>query len=278
MYHLPVQMQLSPGLFATGGATTLYPNFSNIQAYESWGTQSYNSLQLTAEKRFTHGLQFISNFSYAKNLDASSIATTANVGPLGDPYSLQWNRGVSDLSIPYIWNNTFVYQTPRLKGLGTLGSILLGNWEVSGIWTVHSGQPFSVMAGNGSNNSDANIGGDRADYVAGQPFDVQQGSKNHWLNEYFNTAAFTNNAPGTFGDSARNLLRIPMFNNVDLAMMKNFQFRERYRLQFRWEMFNAFNRTWFGQPDSTVGDLNFGIITSDWNTPRVMQGALKLYF
>jgi hypothetical protein len=60
--------------------------------------------------------------------------------------------------------------------------------------------------------------------------------------------------------------------------MKNFPFRERYRLQFRWEMFNAFNRTWFGQPDNTVGDLNFGRITSDWNTPRLMQGALKLYF
>ncbi len=278
MYHLPVQMQLSPGLFATGGATTLLPNFSNIQAYESWGTQSYNSVQFTGEKRFNHGLQFISNFSYAKNLDASSIATTANVGPLGDPYSLEWNRGVSDLSIPLIWNNTFVYQTPALHGLGKFGSAVLGNWEVSGIWTLHSGQPFSISGPNGANNSLANIGGDRADYVAGQPLDQQQGSKNHWLNEYFNTAAFTANPPGTFGNSPRNLLRVPDFDNVDLAFMKNFPFRERFRVQFRWEMFNALNRTWFGQPDSTVGDLNFGMITQDWNTPRLMQGALKLYF
>lgn len=278
MYHLPVQEQLSPGLFATGGATTLYPNFSNIQAYESWDTQSYNSVQLTGEKRFSHGLQFISNFSYSKNLDSSSIATAANVGPVGNPYDLEWNRGVSDLSIPFIWNNTFVYRTPALKGMGAVASTILGDWEVSGIWTLHSGQPFSVMGPNGSNNSDANIGGDRADYVWGQPLDVQQGSKSHWLNEYFNTAAFTANAPGTFGDSPRNLLRVPQFDNVDLAMMKNFPFRERFRLQFRWEMFNAFNRTWFGQPDSTVGDLNFGMITSDWNTPRIMQGAVKLYF
>jgi hypothetical protein len=278
MYHLPVQMQLSPGLFATGGSTTLLPNFNNIQAYESWGTQSYNSIQLTGEKRFSHGFQFISNFSYAKNLDSSSIATTANVGPIGNPYDLGWNRGVSDLSIPVIWNNTFVYQTPALKGLGSIGSMILGNWEISGIWTLHSGQPFSIMGPNGSNNSDANIGNDRADIVSGQPLNQQQGSKNQWLNEYFNTAAFTANPPGTFGNSARNLLRVPQFNNVDLAFMKNFPFRERYRLQFRWEMFNAFNRTWFGQPDNTVGDLNFGRITSDWNTPRLMQGALKLYF
>jgi hypothetical protein len=278
MYHLPVQMQLSPGLFATGGSTTLYPNFSNIQAYESWGTQSYNSLQLTGEKRFSHGFQFISNFSWSKNLDSSSIATTANVGPIGDPYNLGWNRGVSDLSIPFIWNNTFVYQTPGLQGLGRVGSTILGNWEISGIWTFHSGQPFSVMGPNGENNSLANIGADRADYVAGQPLDRQQGSKDHWLNEYFNTAAFIANPPGTFGDSPRNVLRNPVFDNVDLALMKNFPFHERYRLQFRWEMFNAFNRTWFASPDATVGDLNFGIITSDLNSPRLMQGALKLYF
>jgi len=278
MYHLPVQMQLSPALFATGGATTLYPNFSNIQAYESWGTQSFNSIQFTADKRFSHGFQVISNYSYSKNLDASSIATAANVGPVGDPYNLEWNRGTSDLSIPFIWNNTFIYQTPALRGLGKFGSTLLGNWEVSGIWTWHSGQPFSVMGPNGSNNSEANIGGDRADLVPGQSLNAQQGPKSQWLNEYFNTAAFTANPPGTFGNSPRNLLRVPQFNNVDLAMMKNFPIGERFRLQFRWEMFNAFNRTWFGQPDSTVGDLNFGMITSDWNSPRVMQGAVKLNF
>jgi hypothetical protein len=168
--------------------------------------------------------------------------------------------------------------TAPKKRLGAIGSAILGDWEISGIWTWHSGQPFSIMGPNGSNNSEANIGGDRADYVPGQPFNVQQGSKGQWLNQYFNTAAFTANPPGTFGNTARNLLRNPQFNNVDLSIMKNFPFHERYRFQFRWEMFNAFNRTWFAQPDNTVGDLNFGRITSDLKTPRVMQGALKFYF
>src|SRR3984957_314789 len=278
MYHLPIQLQLSPGLASTMGATTFYPNFSNIQAYESGNTQSYNALQISAEKHFSRGFQFISNFAWSKNLDSSAVATASNVGPVGNPYSLQWNRGVSDLSVPEIWNNTVIYQSPSLKSLGSVGSFLLGNWQVSAIWVMHSGEAFSIGGPNGANNSEADIGADRADIVPGVPLNQHQGSKNQWLNEYFNTAAFAPNPPGTFGTSARNLLTGPGFNNLDLGFSKNFPFRERYRVQFRWEMFNALNRTWFSLPDTGLGDAAFGQITSDLNSPRLMQAGLKLYF
>ncbi len=278
MYHLPVQFQLSPGLAATQGATTLYPNFSNIQGYESGNTQSFNSLQISAEKHFSKGFQFISNFTFSKNLDSSSVATAANVGPVFDPYNLRDNHGISDLNMPLIWNNTFVYQESGLKSLGKVGSFLLGGWEIAGIWTMHSGLPFSVYGPNGANNSYSNIGSDRANIVSGVPFNQHQGSLNQWLNEYFNTAAFTANPLGTFGNSAKNLLTGPGFDNIDLLLSKNFQFHERYRVQFRWEMFNAFNRTWFSTPDSNVGDGAFGQITSDSNMPRLMQAGLKFYF
>ena len=115
IYHLPVQEQLSPGLFATGGQTTLLPNFSNVQGYVSWNTQSYNALQFSAEKHFSRGFQFISNFTWSKNLDSSSVATAANTGPVFDPYNLRNNRGLSDLSVPAIFNNTFIYQEPSLE-------------------------------------------------------------------------------------------------------------------------------------------------------------------
>jgi hypothetical protein len=159
-----------------------------------------------------------------------------------------------------------------------VGSFLLGNWQVSAIWVLHSGLPFSINGPNGGNNSEANIGGDRADSVSGASLNQHQGSKSQWLSQYFNTAAFTANAPGTFGSSPKNLLTGPGFNNLDLGFSKNFPFRERYRLQFRWEMFNAMNRTWFSIPDNSLGDGAFGRITSDNNSPRLMQAALKLYF
>jgi hypothetical protein len=96
--------------------------------------------------------------------------------------------------------------------------------------------------------------------------------------QYFNPAAFTYNAIGTFGDSGKNVMAGPGYNNADLMFGKNFLFRERYSLQFRWEMFNAFNRTEFAVPNDTVGQSTFGLITSDTGSPRVMQAGLKLNF
>ena len=74
---------------------------------------------------------------------------------------------------------------------------------------------------------------------------VHSGGKANWLNTYFNPAAFAINAPGTFGNSAKNLLNGPGINTADVALVKNWEFVEHYRLQFRWEMFNALNQPGF---------------------------------
>jgi len=281
-YHVPVPMDLNPGVFSAGGARTTYSNFSEVLAYTSGGTQSYNALQISVNKNFSHGLQFTSNYTWSKNIDANSAATLSNVGGVADPFNLRANRGISDLNTPQIWNNTWVYQSPSQKGLGKVGDFFLGSWEMSGIWTLHSGIPFTVFGGEGQNNSLSQQNQDHADYIGGS-LNVHQGSKANWLNQYFNTAAFTDNAAGTFGNVARNLLTGPGWDNVDVQFSKNFPFRERYRVQFRWELFNAFNRTYFAPPDANFGDLNFGRITSEYNgnpniRPRLMQAALKFVF
>jgi len=137
-----------------------------------------------------------------------------------------------------------------------------------------SGTPFSIVGGFGNNNSLAQVGGDRAD-LTGQPLQVHSGSKSHWLNQYFNPDAFTTNAPGTFGNSARNLLAGPGKNNADIAFSKNVPFKERYRFQFRWEMYNAFNRIAFGLPANDPSAPGFGGIFSA-GPSRVMQIGAKL--
>jgi hypothetical protein len=103
------------------------------------------------------------------------------------------------------------------------------------------------------------------------------------MNNYFNTAAFTNNAVGTFGDSGKDIMFGPHYFGDDSAIMKSWSLMEGIKLQFRWEAFNALNHPTFGNPSGDYGNTvtwgNFGKIGTTGNIPpRVMQGALKLTF
>jgi len=230
------------------------------------------------EKRLSHGLQVTSNYAWSKTLDAASVSSISITGSIPDPYDLRQNRGISDLNFVNIWSSTGVWNLPSLASQGKAVSSVLGNWELTGIITLSTGVPFSIQGGNGNNNSDSQEFGDRAD-LTGQPLDVRQGPKSQWLTHYFNPTAFTYNAPGTWGNSARNLLKGPPFRNVDMMLAKNFPFKERYRFQFRWEMFNAFNTPSFGTPDTNPSDgALFGNISGSNKPPRIMQLAMKLFW
>ena len=279
-YHQETVIDQNPGIFATGGTRSIYPAFSNILTLASIGTASYNSLQVGVEKRFSHGLQFQSNFTWAKTIDLAGSGNVSFGTPqVPDPFNIRFNRGISLLNFPYVSVSHLVYTTPELQGHGVLMRELLGAWELSGIVTLQSGQPFGISGGNGNNNSGSLQFGDRADVVPGIPLNVHQGGKAQWLAHYVNAAAFVTNAPGTFGDSGKNLLRGPGIATSDLAFVKNWKVRESYGVQFRWELFNAFNHASFATPNNDPTSANFGQITSIGPiAPRVMQGALKLSF
>ena len=278
-YHQSLQVDQNPGIYADGGNRTLYPQFTSLGEYESIGTASYNALEIGLEQRFGHGLTFRSNFTWSKVLDDLSGGSDF-YHTLPDPFNLGWNRGPADYNIPLAWVTSFVYVTPSLKGKNGFVRQIAGSWELSGIWTAHSGLPFSIVGGNGNNNSGAQQYNDRADVVPGQPRNVHSGSKSQWLQEYFNPAAFTSNAPGTFGDSGRDCIYGPGVNSWDLGVAKNWKFfSERAGLQFRWEMFNAFNHPNFGQPSNKPSSGNLGQITGTGPIgPRVMQFGLKVSF
>lgn len=258
-------------------------NFGEVIQTQSLSTSSYNSLQVSFNKRMSHGLQFTSNFTYSHCLDNGSLGDTAFTGSLGDPYSVSWNRGNCDTDVPLNLVTNWIWDEPSLSSLGSVPSKILGSWEFSGIWTAQSGRPFSIGGGcSGSNDSGTLIGGDRADFT-GQPVDIRPGSQSQWLLSYFNPAAFQCNAVGTFGYSPRNAWFGPGQNNFDLGIFKNIPFKERYRVQFRWEMFNALNRVWFNGPNTGITSGappvgNFGEITGQANSPRIMQAALKFYW
>jgi len=289
-YHLPTPIDLNPGIYSTNpnlDGLRANPNFQSILAYGSWTTDSYNSLQLSFEKRFSHGLQISTNYTRSKNIDTASSASLAFNGSVPDPFDLNFNRGLSSLNYPNVFNIFGLYQTPDLKGQNRILRGVLGTWQVSAVFHMQSGDPLTIYGGNGDDNSQAHIYSDHADYIGGS-LNRQQGSEGQWLNQYFNTAAFVTNAPGTFGNTAKNILEGPGVTNMDLALMKNFEFREHYRVQLRGEAFNAFNHPIFGDPDTTVTDGNFGQITNTKGYgneqgffgygARIMQIALKLNF
>jgi hypothetical protein len=125
-------------------------------------------------------------------------------------------------------------------------------------------------------------GGDRADRVPGVPLDVRKGGRAHWTKQYFNPAAFVTRHDGTFGNSGRDIMFNPPGFNTDASLMKNWSVLEKYTLQLRLELFNAFNHPIMGGPDTWPNDGTFGEVNNGHgtatNASRVGQAALKFTF
>jgi hypothetical protein len=278
-YNLINAVDRNPGFFSANGARLKYPEFTQILEMVSWATSNYQSAQFTVEKRFANGFQFQSNYTFSKALDSASIGTLAFTGSVPDPNNMRNNRGWSAFYFPHVFVNNFVWELPKLTAGNAIVRGVLGGWQLSGIWRMQSGPPFAIRPGSGNNASLLQTGGDRADYVSGQPLTVKEGEKKDWLNRYFNTNAFQPNAPGTIGNTPRYVFHAARINTWDTGVSKNWAFQERYRIQFRWEMFNTFNTPSFAAPTNSVSSSQFGRILSTGSVPpRVMQGALKFYF
>ena len=294
---LPTQTNVNNGTLMLPSVP--YSNFSQILEYESGATSNYNSLQMSFQRRMAHGLQAQSSFTWQKTMDVASAANiAANTNGMNNPLNLRWSRGPSNANIPFTWTTNFLYRSPELKGQSLLVRELAGGWEISPIATWQSGTPFSIGPGN-SRSAFGELGkgggciqgcyNDRADRVPGVPLKVRQGGRSNWTKHYYNTAAFTTRHDGTFGTSSRNMIQGPPGFNVDTSLMKNWSILERYKLQFRFELFNAFNHPIMANPDASTGDgggdscsgqinCSNGGFGGTSNTPRIGQAALKFTF
>jgi len=278
-YHVATTVEKNPGIYANGGARTTYTNFGSVIQVQDGATSKYHALQLSVDKRFSHHFTVHSNFTWSKTLDVGGSGDPTFESSVSNPYDIRHDYGNSSLNYPFAWVSNFTYELPRFKDRAALVRNTLGGWEITGLYTQMSGPPFTMNGGNGNNNSGFQVGQDRADVVPGQNWKVRFGDKRHWIKEYFNTAAFTNNAAGTPGNSMKFSIQEAPILTADLALIKNWTWARSYKLQFRWEAFNALNHPSFGQPDSNPGDSNFGQITSIGSVaPRVMQGGLKFSF
>ena len=256
-----------------------YPLFGQIvyQFNEFWS--NYNALQLSAERRFSQGLMFTANYTWGKCIDnKSDIHSEYGVQ---DPLNLAAESGRCEQDVHYRFTTSLVYQLPIHTERAFLRPFVEG-WETSSVINLQSGFPFPVQANDLSNVGAPGQIAMRANYVGGS-YTVPSGQRNPA--KWFNTGAFAQPAPYTFGDTARNIIDGPGFNNVDLTLMKVFSITERVRLQFRAEAFNVFNHPYFTLPNSNVSSPSFGSIppagstlNSNTATNRELQLALKLIF
>lgn len=257
--------------------TRLNPNFSQVLVVNSNGTASYDSLQGTLDKRFSHGLTFSANYTFAHTIDEAPYSTTAFTGSVPNPRCIPCNRSNSALDVPQVFVANFIYQTPTLASWNFLTREALGGWELSGIYRAQTGTPVDILSGQ-TTAWDA-VGNDNPDYAPGYHSVVTHKGN---INNYFDAKNFVFAQQGSKGDTGQNPKGSfgPGINNWDMSFSKNFPFGERYRFQFRWEMYNAFNRVTLGAPNNTLNSGQFGLINNtNSNFPaRVMQVAGKLYF
>ena len=273
--HLFIQNQLNPTVFGKPGPNAnsrrIYaPYYSSIVDMLSVGNSSYNGLQVSANKRFHRGLTILVNYTWSKSIDEGSNDGSAP----SNPYNIRNDRAVSDFDIPHKFVGSFVWQIPGSGLNSALARTLAGGWELNGIFTFQMGTPFTVTSG--VDNSQSGINADHANLI-GDPHLAGGRSTAETIRQYFNTAAFTVNAPGTFGTAGRNILFGPGVRNIDFGVIKTFAVRERYKVQFRTEAFNLFNHPNFSNPNANVSAGTFGAITAA-GAPRVLQLALKAMF
>ena len=259
---------------------------------ESGGASWYNGLDVSLTKRFSYGLQFLASYTFSKTLDTdgAQVNTTSagNAITIGDQNDPTARYGPPDYSRPQRFTFSYVYDLPGPKNQFGLVGHLLGGWESSGVLTIQTGQAITILGTNPNNVF--GISEDRAQIVTGCTAGqlVTSGSVTSKLNDYFNAACFTTppvigaDGIGTaFGDSGVGIVRGPDQRNFDLAIIKRTAIGwpiEGANLEFRAEMFNAFNTPQFSNPDNNFASPTFGQISSTSVNPRIVQLALKFNF
>jgi hypothetical protein len=260
-----------------------------LQEMESEGSSWYNGLEASLTRRLSHGLQFLASYTFSKTLDTDGAdinsTSSGNALTLGDQNSPQqrWGRASFDRTHRFVFSPTWALPTPNGHALGSF----LGDWSLSAIVTVQSGNALTIAETNSSNVF--GISEDRAQLSATCSANtlVQKGSVESKLNNYFNSSCFTSpqviggDGIGTaFGNSATGIVNGPGQANLDLAISKaifNWP-REKTSLLFRTEFYNALNHSQFSNPDTNFTSATFGVISSTAVNPRVTQLALKLLF
>jgi outer membrane receptor protein involved in Fe transport len=276
------------------GCTLAEPDncvYSSVGEIASIANSSYNALEASLRKRFSHGLSFLASYTWSHSIDdvssfnitGSASQPTAGENDLAqDPFNLAAERGRSMFDARHRFVLSYQWSLPFLQHSSEWYGKVLGDWQINGIFTAMSGTPFTVFDSNdvslqGQAPEISGFSSNRPN-VIGNPNDGPRTAA-----QWFNVSAFQaivqdpNSPVQQFGNEGRNAVQGPGYVNWDFSAFKNIRLGESRQLQFRGELFNLLNHTNFRLPVSDIESPTFGEIQSDVSQ-RKIQVALKVLF
>jgi len=288
--HLDVTYNINqpvPGPGPVGPRELLYaiaPGVSGDNYAATDGLSAYHSLQVTAQKRFSSGLSFLSAYTYSHSIDDVPLQEGGGAdGPVPqDPLHRNLDFASSSFDIRHRFTQTVNYYLPFGKGkrfdLGkSWVNKAFGDWQINMILTAQTGLPFTPVLANSVANTNSSS---RPNINSGVSATLANPTINDWFNTSFNVPGSVWSTPAlyTFGNAGRNILRGPGRFNLDTSLFKDFAVSERVHVQFRGELFNVLNHPQFDLPNATIGNAQAGIISATLGTPRDIQVGLRLMF
>ncbi len=282
--QIPSNSSLGSATIAYGQLLRPYPRFTSVALYRNnIGHSSYHSFQSKIEKRFSRGLTFTMAYTCSRLIDDAGAVFDAAVlaGPVtsfqvADSFNRRLEKDVSTGNMPHIVSSGFIYELPfgrgRKKHLSGWCDRIAGGWQVAGIVRAQSGSPLAVTQATNLNGF-AGFGIQRPNRLADPTLPADQRRTGRW----FNTAAFSQAAQFTIGNSSRNPVVGPGYRTLDAMLGKTFRLNERAGLEFRAEAFSATNTPPLGNPNTNFGNAAFGTIATALD-PRVYEFVLKLHF
>ena len=243
-----------------------YPQFSAVNMTTPDGYSWYHAMQVRAEKRFSRGFTAQLGYTWAKNMEAMNYLNA------GDPLP---SEVISSLDRTHRLTGSAIYELPFGKGKALGANLpgavnaLVGNWQLDLVMQRQSGDPLGF--------GNALFEGNLKDV----PLAKDQRSVDDWFNV---DSGFVRKSSQQLASNLRTFplrfsgIRGPGQARWDLSAIKNFPIRERLKMQFRAEAFNAWNHPNFYDPDTSPTSSTFGMIDSQMPTPRSFQFSLRMTF
>lgn len=226
------------------------------EAVLPFGTSHYDSLQFQLNKRMSSGLTFGASYTFSKLMEATSYLNANDASP---------EEVISNSDRPHrvvlhgLYELPFGPGKPLLSNANAILSRIFGGWQLNWVATFQSGAPVEFASADRISRSD---------------------NDPHTVDQWFDITQFRPREPFTLRTLSTRLsdLRAPGIHKWDFTVSKAFQMTDGVALKIRAELYNAFNRTHFGTPNTVVTNTNFGRITGTFLGPREIQLAARIVF